>query len=343
MNTELLKSLAFVSAPSGAEGAAAKLIEAEISPFCDEVTYDKIGNLIAKISPENGAFEEKKMFVAHMDEVGFMIKNIDGDGRLRLSLLGNVDTRTLSGRRVMLTSGLFGIACAKPIHVLSASERSAPTAEKSLYIELGVKDKAEAAEIVHIGDYGTFEPKFTVMRNGYLAGKALGGRSSVMLLCEMIRGIKKEELKDELYFVFSVKREIARMQFGAEAAAFTIRPDAAVILDATASADFDGVAESERGTKCGGGVVIAPADMKTIYDRTMFADSVAYCEENAISYQYPATAAGVGTEAGSVHKTGIGIPTLSLGIPTRNLGSGAEIVCEKDLDAAASLLMHLVK
>ena len=342
MNTEFLKSLAKVSAPSGAESAAAKLIEQEIAPFCDEVTYDKIGNLIAKIAPKNGAAEKKKMFVAHMDEVGFMVKNIDPDGRVRIALLGNVDTRTLSGRRVIFTSGVYGIVAAKPVHVLSEMERTKATAEKSLYIELGTKDRKETEEIVHVGDYGTFEPKFTEMRNGNYAGKALGGRSCVALLCNLIKSIKAEEIKDELYFVFSVKREIARMQFGAEAAAFTIGPDSAVILDASASADFDGVSEFEKGVKCGAGVVLTPADMRTIYDRAAFAEAVAYCEENEIAYQYPSTMAGLGTEAGGVHKAGVGVPTLSIGIPTKNLRSGAEIINEKDLDAAEKLLCHLV-
>ena len=343
MNTEFLKSLAAVCAPSGAEKAAAVIIEKEIAPFCDEVKFDKIGNLIARFSPKNGTPEKKMMIVAHMDEVGFMVKNIDNDGRVRIALLGDVDTRTLSGRRVMFTNGVCGIVAAKPIHVLSEGERFKPTAVKSLYIELGTKNKAETEELVHVGDYGTFEPKFTEMRNGHLAGKALGGRSCVALLCELIRAVNKEELKDELYFVFSVKREIAKMQFGVEAAAFTLAPDFAIVLDATASADFDGVKEHERGTKCGGGVVIAPADMRTIYDRNAFAEAVAFCEENGVSFQYPATAAGVGNEAGSIHRTGVGIPSLSLAIPTRNLRSGAEIICQNDLDAAFALLKHLVK
>ncbi len=347
MNTDLLKSLALASAPSGAEKAAAAIIEKEIAPLCDELFYDKIGNLIAKISPKSGNPEKKVMFVSHMDEVGFMVNNIDEDGRLRITLLGDVDTRTLSGRRVVTTSGVTGVVASKPIHVLSAAERTAPTAVKSLYIELGSKNKAETEEIVHVGDYGTFEPKYTPLKNGFLAGKAISGRAGVTLLCDLIRKIKEENLtetmKDELYFVFSVKREIARAQFAVEGAAFTLRPDVAIVLDAIPTADFDGVAEDARGAKCGGGVVIAPADMRTIYDRTMFADAVAYCEANEIAFQYPKTAAGAGTEAGSIHKTATGIPSLSLGIATRNHRSGAEIINEKDLDAAANVLSYLVK
>ncbi len=343
MNMEFLKSLALVSAPSGAEKAAADLIEKEITPFCDTVTYDKIGNLIAKIAPTKGKAETKTMFVSHMDEVGFMVTNIDEDGRLRFATLGDVDTRTLSGRRVVLTNGTKGIVASRPIHVLSAAERGTPTALKSLYIELGTKNKAETEEFVQMGDYGTFEPKFTAMKNGFFAGKALGGRAGVALLCDLIKNVDKETLTEELYFVFSVKREIARMQFAVETAAFTVRPDRAIVIDALSAADFDGVPEECKGTKCGGGVVIAPADMKTIYDRAIFAETVSFCEANEILFQYPATAAGEGTEAGSIHRTAVGIPSLSIGIATRNHRSGAEIISEKDLDAAAKVLAHLVK
>lgn len=344
---KLLEALACAVAPSGAETAAAKIIEQEIAPFCDELSYDKVGNLIAKISPKGEAPAGKRMFLSHMDEVGFMVKAIDGDGRLRLTLLGNIDTRTLSGRRAVLTSGVKGIISAKPIHAQSGDERSKPTAADKLYIELGTKDKAETETLVRLGESGTVEPKFISLENGYLAGKALGARSMCALLCALIRKIREEKwdevITDELYFVFSVKREIARAQFAVEAAAFGINPDMAVVLDAAPCADFGGTAETALGSKCGGGVVIAPVDMKTIYHRELFADAVSRCEKNGIAFQYPVTAAGAGNEAGSVHKAMSGIRTLSLGIPTRNLHSGAEIICERDFGAALALAEYLIR
>ena len=48
---ELLKALTLECAPSGREKAVAALVEREIAPYCDSVSYDKIGNLIARISP----------------------------------------------------------------------------------------------------------------------------------------------------------------------------------------------------------------------------------------------------------------------------------------------------
>ena len=247
----------------------------------------------------------------------------------------------------MLTSGVKGIISAKPIHAQSGDERSKPTAADKLYIELGTKDKAETETLVRLGESGTVEPKFVSLENGYLAGKALGARSMCALLCTLIRKIREEKwdetITDELYFVFSVKREIARAQFAVETAAFGIAPDRAVVLDAAPCADFGGTAESAVSAKCGGGVVIAPADMKTIYNREMFADVVSYCEKNGIAFQYPTTAAGAGNEAGSIHKAMSGIRTLSLGIPTRNLHSGAEIINEGDWNAVLALAESCIR
>ena len=345
--TERMENLSRAAAPSGCETAAAEIVKAELGGVCDEITTDKVGNLIARIAPKKGNPKGRILLAAHMDEPGFMVKNIDGDGRLRLSLLGNLDTRTLSGRRVTLVSGVRGVVSAKPIHAQSGDERSKPTPADKLYIELGAKDKAEAETLVRLGDYGTFEPKFTPLANGLYAGKALGGRSMCALLCELAEKIRGEgldaEMTDEIFLVFSVKREIARAQFAIETAAYSVMPEKAIVFDAAPAADFGGASETACGAKLRGGVVIAPADMKTLYDRAMFGDAVACCEKSGIRYQYPSSAAGAGGEGGTVHKTASGIRTLSLGIPTRNLHTGEEIIGTADYEAALSLGFELVR
>ena len=337
---ELLAKLSAVCAPSGKENAVAEVIEKEIAPYCDSVTYDKIGNLIATVKPRKKS--EKVMFCAHMDEVGFMVKNIDSDGRAHIVLLGSVESRTLSGRRVRLLNGTLGIVTTKPIHVLSEAEEGRTTPGDKLFVEFGAKDRAEAAKCVKIGDFGTFEPKFTELANQTYAGKAVGGRSCVTTMIELIKETyaakKAKTLQKECYFVFSVKREIAiRSFFAVDTAAFTVQPDLAIVLDTAPVCDYL-KEELLTGATCGNGIVLAPADMKTIYDRTLFANAVKLCEDKNIAYQYPTTASLPGGEGGAIHQSHGGVRTLSVGIPTRNLHSGSEIVKMRDLDAALRFL-----
>ena len=338
---ELLKTLSMECAPSGREKAVAALIEKEITPYCDSVSYDKIGNLIAVIKPRKKC--ERVMLCAHMDEVGFMVKSIDNDGRAHVSLLGAVETRTLSGRRVRFLDGTIGVVSTKPIHVMSANEEERPTYEDRIYIEFGAKNRTEAEKIVKIGDFGTFEPKFKPLAGDTVAGKAIGGRSCVCTMIGLVKEAhaakKAKTLQKECYFVFSVKREIVKRTFAVETAAFNICPNTALVLDAAPVCDYlEPEKAQEIGAVCGAGIVIAPADLKTVYDRALFAGAVAICEKNAIPYQYPRTASGEGNEAGTIHKSTCGVRTISVGIPTRNLHSGAEIVKYRDLDAASAFI-----
>lgn len=333
---ELLKTLALECAPSGREKAVAKLIEKEITPYCDSVTYDKIGNLIAVIKPRKKC--ERVMLCAHMDEVGFMVKSIDNDGRAHIVILGNAETRTLSGRRVRFLDGTIGVVSTKPLHVMSSNEEERPTYEDRLYIEFGAKNRAEAETMIKIGDFGTFEPKYTPLAGETYAGKAIGGRACVCALIELVKEThaakKAKALQKECYFVFSVKREIAKKLFAVETAAFNIRPETALVLDATPVCDFlDEEREQEMGAVCGNGIVLSPADTKTLYDRALFASAVTLCEKEGIAYQYPRTAAIEGNESGTIHKSTDGVRTISVGLPTRNLHSGAEIIKYRDLEA----------
>jgi hypothetical protein len=224
---ELLKTLSLECAPSGREKSVAAIIENEIAPYCDSVSYDKLGNLVAVIKPRKKC--EKVMVCAHMDEVGFMVRSIDNDGRAHVSLLGAVETRTLSGRRVRFLDGTIGIVSTKPIHVMSANEEERPTYEDRIYIELGAKNRAEAEKLVKIGDFGTFEQKFKPLAGDTVAGKAIGGRACVCALISLIKEAhaakKAKTLTKECYFVFSVKREIAKKLFAVRIASFNIRPD----------------------------------------------------------------------------------------------------------------------
>ncbi len=338
---ELLKTLSMECAPSGREKAVAALIEREIAPYCDSLTYDKIGNMIAVIKPRKKC--ERVMICAHMDEVGFMVRSIDSDGRAHIVCLGNVETRTLSGRRVRFLDGTVGVVSTKPIHVMSANEEERPTYEDRIYIELGAKNRSEAEKIVKIGDFGTFEPKFKPLAGDTVAGKAVGGRACVCALIGLIKEAyaakKAKTLKKECYFVFSVKREIVKKMFAVETAAFNIRPDTALVLDTTPVCDYlDREKEWELGAVCGEGLVLAPADIKTVYNRQMFASAAMLCEREAIAYQHPRTAAGDGNESGTIHKSVGGIRTLSVELPTRNLHTGAEIIKYRDLDAVSAFI-----
>jgi len=50
-----------------------------------------------------------------------------------------------------------------------------------------------------------------------------------------------------------------------------------------------------------------------------------------------------GTDAGSIHLTGQGVPCISMGVPARYIHSHVSIIDRRDFDRTVTLLVALVK
>lgn len=65
-------------------------------------------------------------------------------------------------------------------------------------------------------------------------------------------------------------------------------------------------------------------------------------EENNIPYQFTSMAGG-GTDSGSIHLTGNGVPSLSVTVATRYIHSHAGILHRDDYENAVKLLTAVIK
>lgn len=89
MNNELkeLIELANLTGPSGQEYRVARYLEPELVKYGYEIKHDALGNLIALKKSKVSNAPTLALF-AHMDEVGYMVKEICNDGTLRGYALG---------------------------------------------------------------------------------------------------------------------------------------------------------------------------------------------------------------------------------------------------------------
>ena len=96
---DILEKLSNEIGPSAARGGRS-VIKAEIEGLVDRMEVDALGNLIA-FRPGIGPEPRLKVMVsAHMDEVGFMVLQVDKGGMLRFGGVGGVDGRMLIAKRV---------------------------------------------------------------------------------------------------------------------------------------------------------------------------------------------------------------------------------------------------
>lgn len=346
--TELLKDLSLSFGPTGCEGNVGELVCKIASQYCDLYAVDKMGNCVFKISPEVYTAQTKKiMFSAHMDEVGLMVTEIDSDGYLKFDTLGGIDCRVLCGRNVVVgdeNKKIKGVIASKAIHHQTAEERKQATKISDMYIDIGATSKEDAEKYVDIGDFVTFDSDFIVFgKDGRLVkSKALDDRMGCAVMLEVMKELSFGKMKNtnELYFCFTVREEVGLS--GAQTVAQVIKPDYAVVLETTAIADIEGVAPALRVAEVGKGGVVSVMDRSTVYNHKFVSYLLELAELKGIRAQVKRYVSG-GNDAGHIHKSGEGVKTVALSIPTRYLHSPSCVASLDDLDSVIELVKTLIE
>lgn len=344
-----VKELSLLFGPSGFETEVADFIEKEIKNICDSYVRDRMGNIIALIRTGDTSAEERQrvMLSAHMDEVGFMITEIEKDGLLRFDTVGGINVSVLEGRCVSVGDerGLVsGLVASKAIHHVERADRGKANKINKLYIDIGAKSKEEAEKYVSVGSMGTFRSEFYLFGENreYMKGKALDDRMGCAALIEVMERVYNDRPEGDLdlYFCFTVREEIGLS--GAKSAANKICPDIAIVLESTAIADLPDVDPARRVADVGKGGALSIADRATLYDRELIDLALRTGEQNGIPVQVKRYVSG-GNDAGSIHKTGVGVRPLALSVPTRYLHSPSCVASIADFRAVRDLTEAMVR
>lgn len=339
---ELIERLARCFGPTSCEGEVATAIREELVGLPVVLHEDRMGNLVAHLQGPSDA--PRMMLSAHMDEVGFMITEIDEDGFLRFDTLGGIDTRVLCGRSVMLgdeSKRVPGVIAAKGIHLQDADERKKMPSVGDMYIDIGARDREDAERMVALGDFGVFDTPF--LRFGkdgsYIRCKALDDRMGCALLIEILRAVADKQLPLDLYFCFTVREEIGKS--GALVTANRISPDVAIVLETTAIADLPSVKAAKRVAKVGEGGVLSLADRSTIYDKELIAFALETAKAHGIPVQIKQYVSG-GNDAAHIQRSGRGTRCLALSAATRYLHAPVSVAAVRDFETMRDLVIAML-
>lgn len=335
MDIQLLEKLCRACGTSGDEDEIQEIILSEIKPHADKVTVDPLGNIIVFKKGRSRA-KNKTLISAHMDEVGFIVTNINSDGSLKIASVGGIDKKAACGKAVFIGKDkLPGVIGAVPVHVLKADERAKNPPIESLYIDIGADTREQAEKYVSLGDCVYFDSVFEA-DDERIIGKALDDRAGCMALIEMI----KSELEYDTYFSFVVQEEIGLR--GAKGAAFTVNPDVAIVVEATTASDIPEVSGAEKVCCVGLGAVVSFMDGATMYDRTFYKLITDNARNAGVSVQTKTKIAG-GNDAGAIHQSRGGVRTAAISVPCRYLHSSASLISRDDLQAVCDTLKIAVK
>ncbi len=335
MDMNLLKRLCMADGASSGEEPVREIILNEIKDFADDIKTDNSGNIIVFKKGKNQP-SKRLMISAHMDEVGFIVTNINSDGTLAIDEIGGIDRRIISGKRVKLcTSGLTGVFGIKPVHLSKGDSRNEIPKLSQMYIDIGAADKADAEKYVQPGELAVFEGYYEDNGNSVIS-KALDDRAGCLVLIEMI----KSELMYDTYFTFVVQEEVGLR--GAKTAAYTVNPDCAIVVETTTAADIPNVDEDKKVCRLGEGAVISFMDRRTIYDKAFYKEAFSAAEKAGVKAQAKQAVAG-GNDAGVISTTNGGVRTAAVSLPCRYLHAPHTMIYKSDLEAVYKTIVGLAE
>lgn len=339
----MMKNLTDANGISGFEYDVKKVMEGYLEPVSDELVNDNLGGVFGKKNAHDGS--RTLLIGGHLDEIGFMVTQIDDDGFLKFTPIGSWWNQVMLSQRMNITTEkgvLTGVIGSKPPHVLSAEARKKNVEMKDMFIDIGVASKEEAIEAgVKPGDQITPHCDFTEMVNkNYLLAKAWDNRFGCSLAIEVLQNIKEEDVNINVASGATVQEEVGLR--GAKVAANKIKPDLAIAVDVGVSWDTPGMSEKDGVGKMGEGPLVLLLDGSNIGHVGFRRHIEKVAEEKNIPVQWSALTGG-GTDSGAFHVSNEGIPSVSIGVPLRYMHSNVSVLNKEDYNNAVTLVTEIVR
>lgn len=325
---------------SGHEKYVARYLHQEYEKMGYDVRYDNLGSIVAvKKSKRKNA--KKVMVLGHMDEIGFLVKDILDSGVLRIHPVGGWFNQTLLAQRVKVHTRdekvYQGTIGSIPPHMLTPAERSKPMGIDQMIVDVGAKNKQHALDMgIQIGDMVVVSGPFEVLNDERILAKAFDNRYGCVMGLDLLDTLKDVELDYDLYVGASVQEEVGLR--GAQTITEMIKPDYAIVLDCSPA--NDALDKNSLG-RLGEGILIRMMDGSMIANKDLIYELVDVCVDNDISHQFYFSNGG--TDAGIVHKSLNGVDTVTCCVVARNIHTPSSILDTNDYLSAKEAILKLLE
>jgi endoglucanase len=341
---DLMKSMMEAFGPSGFEREVNALCKEYMEPYSDEVIVDKLGTVT--FVSKGGSERPRVLMAGHTDEVGFIVSSVSKEGFLTFNTLGGWWSQVLLGQRVVIRTCkgyVDGVIASKPPHILPAEERKKVVEREDMFIDIGATSKEEAEESgVKIGDPVVPYSPFKIVQNGKVAmGKAFDDRIGAFVIMEAIRRIKEEGIAhpNTVYGAATVQEEVGLR--GAQTISHVVDPDVAIVIEVDIAGDVPGIKPHQAPSKMGEGPAIMTWDRSMIPNQPLKEFVINVAKQVEIPLQLSMISGG--TDAGRIHMSRAGCPSVVVSVPTRHIHSHVGYLSLEDTENAIRLVIELLK
>ncbi|MDR2708881.1 MAG: M20/M25/M40 family metallo-hydrolase [Elusimicrobiota bacterium] len=336
---------------SGDELRVAEILKKEMSGLYDDFYEDALGN---QFFTKYGSNPDKKVLIAaHLDEIGFIVNYIDEYGFARILPVGYHDDRVAINQDLIFHTAdgkeIFGVTGSKPAHIMTSDDHNKVIKIEDLYVDIGASSAAEARAMgLEIGDYGTFARHGRFL-NGtdFYSGKSVDDRAGLVVMVEALKRLKDLKISPTICMAATTQEEVG-LRSG-EPICNRFNPEQFFAIDVTlAGGGAPGAEDIPIATKLGGGVGFKFYDWdKKItcgnnVARKLTNRMIEVARKYNIAFQREVFVGG-GTDAWTAAKSGMGILTGGICIPTRYMHTAVGIVKLSDLETCADFIVKYLQ
>ena len=322
MDIDFLFQLLNESGVSGNELSVLNLCRERVADK-SEISYDRIGNLFAKINSKESDTATRILIEAHIDEIGFQVTYIDNEGYVYIRPCGGIDGATLIGSFVDIqcrNESLTGVVGRKPVHLMKGDEKIKMPDCDAVWIDTGFDAEAVKAK-VRVGDYVSFKPNAIILGKNRITSKAIDNRVGAFILTQIIDKLPTISDK-QITLAFTTQEELGCK--GGVVAACGETYDYIICIDAAFSSD----------------VVYRNGDVDRNFVEQILSVAQNYNLKNQLSANY---AASGGTNTRNMQLTGSGNVTATIGYPVRYMHTPVGMADLRDIDTIVKLIIHILE
>jgi len=319
---EVVEVLSNLPGASGFEKPVRDFVLGQLEPLNGVSKIDGMGNLLFTFGAKNPK-NKTVLFMAHLDEVGFITTEIDNEGFIKAQNLGGWLSHVIWSQRWLIQTpkgSIPAISGIDPPHVLSNFDKPPALTRAQFFLDTGL----DKTELVRQG----FRPGLSVVPDvkfkkigRFYSGKAFDDRLGVASLLQVAKILSKEKRLQSnvnLAFAFTTQEELGMR--GSKVVASSLAPDIVFNIDAGVAHDYPVQFAKNKGPKLGGGPSLFVFDGSMVPNQTLLTLLVSVAKANHIPFQWESEVS-YGEDGSSVQQTGGGSATVNIGIPIRYIHS----------------------
>lgn len=338
---ELLKKLALTPGVSGFEQEIRQIMQDELK----ELALCRTDNLGSVVFEFQGQPDQPRiMFIAHMDEAGFIVADLLEDGLIKFQAVGGWDPDNMFSGRVEIINAendrIPGFLSAGP----TAFQKNPPKKPfiDNLYIDIGATSRQELVEIyrIQIGDQIAMAGTCYYNENSRrMLGKSFDDRAGLAALIELGKKMPTIKHNNTVYCVGSAQEAIGLR--GAKTIAQYTDADLCFVVEGAPADDMPGVSAHPQ-ICLGKGAHVRLYDPSLVVKKELKEFVLRIAKDHNIKIQPGIRKTGA-TDGSEIYLANHGVPSIVLAVPVRNIDRHSCCGSIVSMDDIGELIKLLVK